>query len=1034
MSVSRAEGPLGSLEQAIEHAVHLLPTQGPISVFVHHNTLHAFEERPFERALREAGRIYDCRPLLEEHRYQRLMVEGRFGVDDLRQVLLEDLGEGARHPIDGLGTRLDIRLALLQHPNPTAASTELRWVLAESGALQRFPDGVAPEQRQRLLSLTRDWVLRDLPASEVGLGPRLAEKRRDLGTRFGGPETWSDTTWETACLEFTWALCCDRTEALPQADLPGGEHVSLDRLVAEHTRHRPGQLVDDFLVPFLSAFCDQGFAAWPLPGRDRGLLACFRALYARGVGLPAWLRGLRRELVQGPAAGLSAMDSIRASLELLGLEGHDAARHVQDTLLELRGFAGMVHQLETNADWVPHPLPPGSLREYLAVRLMAQRHAAAHCLGIGPKEVGAQLRGRLEALRTARPAPRPATVEQRASLVFQMAPLQGWDPGRLARVTGEQWSELVAELEDFDPWARRHVHQRAYERRFRDATLEALLGHRTLRRRAPRPTASPAAYQVFLCIDDREESLRRHLEELDSTCETVGVAGFFGVAMYYRGVTEAYYRPLCPVNVTPDHYVVEEPSYSVLATSASRARWREQIGRLAHRTHRGSRTVLGGLVTAVLGSLATAPLLLRVFLPRHTSRLVQTLGIIVRPPLTRLRLRRAAGAPVGPEPGGFTVEEMAGIVEAILTLTGKREDLAPLVLILGHGSSSLNNPHRAAYDCGACGGGRGGPNGRAFAEMANDPEVRAVLAARGLVIPEGTRFVGGYHNTGDDSIELYDLDEVPASHRAVLDHARGKLEVARRRNAQERCRRFVSAPLDLDPDAALAHVEGRTEDLSQTRPELGHATNALCFVGRREWSRGLFLDRRAFLTSYDPGQDDGRGSVLERLVQAVIPVCAGINLEYFFSYVDPEGYGCGTKLPHNLMGLVGVMSGAASDLRTGLPWQMVEIHEPLRILFVIESRPEVVEGILDRNPALSLLVRNGWVQLATFDDGTGEVRVFGREGFAPHAPRGAEPAVAPSSWAWYRGQRGHLEFASVGADAHAAAGMAAAGAAVEVQR
>jgi hypothetical protein len=38
-------------------------------------------------------------------------------------------------------------------------------------------------------------------------------------------------------------------------------------------------------------------------------------------------------------------------------------------------------------------------------------------------------------------------------------------------------------------------------------------------------------------------------------------------------------------------------------------------------------------------------------------------------------------------------------------------------------------------------------------------------------------------------------------------------------------------------------------------------------------------------------------AALERVLQAAVPVCAGINLEYYFSRVDPTGWGCGTKLP-----------------------------------------------------------------------------------------------------------------------------------------
>ena len=73
-----------------------------------------------------------------------------------------------------------------------------------------------------------------------------------------------------------------------------------------------------------------------------------------------------------------------------------------------------------------------------------------------------------------------------------------------------------------------------------------------------------------------------------------------------------------------------------------------------------------------------------------------------------------------------------------------------------------------------------------------------------------------------------------------------------------------------------------------------------------------------FLVSYDPTIDPD-ASILERILAAVGPVGAGISLEYFFSSVDNERYGCGTKLPHNVTGLIGVMNGHLSDLRTGLP-------------------------------------------------------------------------------------------------------------------
>ncbi len=147
-------------------------------------------------------------------------------------------------------------------------------------------------------------------------------------------------------------------------------------------------------------------------------------------------------------------------------------------------------------------------------------------------------------------------------------------------------------------------------------------------------------------------------------------------------------------------------------------------------------------------------------------------------------------------------------------------------------------------------------------------------------------------------------------HVKDLESARHALELACGRNARERCRRFDSAPLGITEEIALRHVHGRTEDLAQPRPEFGNATNAVCVVGRRSLTRGLYLDRRCFLHSYDPTHDDADHTILARILGAVVPVCHGINTQYYFSATDPAGWGCGTKLPHNITGLLGVMDGA----------------------------------------------------------------------------------------------------------------------------
>jgi len=480
-----------------------------------------------------------------------------------------------------------------------------------------------------------------------------------------------------------------------------------------------------------------------------------------------------------------------------------------------------------------------------------------------------------------------------------------------------------------------------------------------------------AKAQAFFCIDDREGSLRRNLEAVWPDVVTFGAPGFFGVDFLFQGAEQSAPQQHCPVILTPKHVVRE-------------AKGKPQRGRHLRRGFHlwevANTGIRGWISTPLFGLWAAIKLSLQVIWPR-----LQEKSAAANFETTPLQIERTIEEPT--QQGywlGYSVLEMADRVGGILRNCGLVDHFAELIVMVSHGSTTTNNPHFSAYDCGACAGKPGAVNARAFATMANNAVVRKILSERGIAIPDKTYVLAAMHDTTQDDASYYDESLIPSTHYKLVAEFKRNLESALELNAQERAVKFDLAP--ASPKAARSHVRKRARAIFEPRPEWNHANNASAIVGRRILTRGIHLDRRAFLQSYDPRLDP-TGDILAAILGAVVPVCGGINLEYFFSRVDNDTYGAGSKLPHNVMALLGVAQGVTGDLRTGLPAQMVEIHDPVRLLVVVEQNPVIASKAAKKNPAIFQWIENEWVRFAAVDPETGSYWIWRQGGFVPFEPK-----------------------------------------------
>ena len=672
-----------------------------------------------------------------------------------------------------------------------------------------------------------------------------------------------------------------------------------------------------------AAYFDQQQADWQ-PLRQQGLYAFWRdtITHDHGIGMLMGLPHLGRSLNALPQTREEAEQWV---LQRLGLPEAVWADYLEAVLLTVNGWAswgaylGWQAQLEGGTD--------GHLRDLLAIRL-AWGAVLLEC-------------------------------KDNAAARRAFAALQA------------QWGQAAERLEQAEQALLiDEVWQRALEVGYQ-RELALKLGMAAGASAALAKTASTAPFEVqaAFCIDVRSERMRRALEAAWPGVQTLGFAGFFGLPVAYTPLATVARRPQLPGLLAPAIEVTDcvlsnddDPVDSAAQGAAAQARQeRFAQGRPWQAASRWPGAAFSFVETAGFAYLGKVGQWLR---PKATERAQDDLdGVPVRlRPLCRPALM------------GLDTAAKVSLAGKVLHAMGLEQYLAPLVLLVGHGSQSENNAQAAALDCGACCGQTGEVNARALARLLNEAAVRDGLRAQGLNIPAATRFVAALHNTTTDELEGLDLDLLPPEAQRRWQSLQPVLA-----QASDQVRRERAPSLGVDPllpfAPLLAQLRRRASDGAQTRPEWGLAGNAAFVIGPRHRTQGVVLDGRSFLHDYDASQDPD-GSVLELLMTAPMLVTHWINWQYHASTCDPQHLGSGNKVLHNVVGgQIGVFEGNGGDLRIGLSRQSLHDgqrwqHEPLRLTVVIDAPQAAIERVIGAHRVVRDLLDHGWLHLWRYEGDT----------------------------------------------------------------
>lgn len=1062
------------LHQQIDALTGVLPIQAPLPDFVHFNPLMHYEQLPFATALKQVYQRTGALGYLSQAEYKCFYDQGRITEADIQAVLAtEPELSSTEFVLEGWTVRQLSQLVLL-NPIKKLSYRQVRWKIEEEQALEKFQPEVSVPNQEKLLQAAHldrtnaQQALQDIWKSTLRI--------LDIHDDFSHPE--AVTYLSASNLSHLWQ------EIKQTAHLDEDMEQQVRRVGHERLQRLIGQVGPmTTLRGLLKALTGEDVLhdLCPLLFRQLGQWLDLE-LSGLTVKPQSFLLYWKELALNDHFPGFSELDPwydyinsldddplaiIRTELMRIGIAREHWGVYLRSLALEMPGWSGMINWRAQHPNYAEQANTI-VMADYLAVRLVLEHlhcrkvthehwnidaslpdlrgyfnHNLSELLvrfyawqarlpehlqmlassllnGIGdevPQEQWHQLAHMIMTWKLAAGSTLPVRLDMyqvvwRVFVLSQHLGISAQQLEQLSREQIERISNLLQTLDD--PNKRGYIWLRAYERHYRLEVFNALMNPLSLNIQK-KPLA-----QILFCMDDREEAIRRHLEEIEPRFVTVGVAGVFGLPNNWRSFNNPKTLKLAQPVVTAVHEFREVPDANNSPTKITqylkKASWLEKLKLFKSHALRqyGLKTFLS---LPAISTFGLTELLGRSVAAGHYQQLTQNLTKQVLNPIS-LRVQYSATEAIQTTidsiRSGLTLEEKIEKVAAFIKAAGFTKGFSRLVCLIAHRAQHLNNPHLLAYGCGACSGRFGGPNARAFAGSINEPEVRAALATKHQInLPPDCWFVAAEHDTTSDYITWFDTDLMPETHQAEFAHVQTQLAKASQAAAHERCRKFATAPLTITPAKAFQHVQTRAASPDQARAELGHQGCAVAFIAKRSMSQQRFWDRRSFLISYDYEQDPS-GQLLEGQLLGNGVVGVGIALDYYFSRIQNGYLGSGSKVLHNLVGGFGVMEGTASDLRTGLAQQMTELHEPMRLLVVVEALAETVTAIYQRQPYLKQLLDNEWLQLAVKDPKSAVLCEFiPTKGLIKWENIPTPLPLVANSMDWYLGKRDYLSPAKI---------------------